>query len=578
MPVRIAQPAPGAYPYPLLIKQLLHTSRATARRQEIVYRGLRRHTYADFHRRIGQLASGLESLGVEQGMTVAVMDWDSHRYLEAYFAVPMMGAVLMTVNLRLSAQQIRYTLEHAQAEVLLVHADFLDLVGGLAAGLPHLRHVVVLEGAAGTTPAGVAGEYEELLAREAGDFPFREFDENAVATTFYTTGTTGLPKAVCFSHRQLVLHTLGVLGALASPRFGQSLRHGDVYMPLTPMFHVHAWGLPYVATLLGLKQVYPGRYEPERLLALRRREGVTYSHCVPTILQMLLSAPAAATTDFSGWKITVGGAAMSTALARQALDRGIDVFAAYGMSETCPFVLANRLLEQAGPERDDEKVATRCLTGLPLPLVDLRIVDEQMNDVPCDGRAVGELVVRAPWLTAGYVGNAEASAELWAGGYLHTRDIASIDAAGYVQIRDRAKDMIKSGGEWISSLQLEELIARHPGVAEVAVIGVPDERWGERPRPVIVPQQETSEPPTLASLIRHLEAYVAAGEIPKFALPDAIDLVEALPRTSVGKLDKKTLRSRYGQDARDRAAAAVSVSVSVAAADTTMSHAKRPET
>jgi len=366
-----------------------------------------------------------------------------------------------------------------------------------------------------------------------------------VATTFYTTGTTGMPKAVCFSHRQLVLHTLGVLGALASPQFGQSVRHGDVYMPLTPMFHVHAWGLPYVATLLGLKQVYPGRYDADLLLALRRREQVTYSHCVPTILQMLLSAPSAAATDFSGWKITVGGSAMSTALARQALDRGIDVFAAYGMSETCPFLLANRLLEQSETGRRDDEVATRCLTGLPLPLVDLRVVDEQMNDVPHDGRTVGELVVRAPWLASGYVGDEEASAELWAGGYLHTRDIASIDAAGYVQIRDRAKDMIKSGGEWISSLQLEELIARHPGVAEAAVIAVQDERWGERPLAVIVPRSGAGDPPTLENITLHLEAQVAAGALPRYALPDRIELVDALPRTSVGKLDKKALRTWF---------------------------------
>ena len=537
---------PGGRPAePLLVGQLLRTPLAVSPGQEVVYRDELRYEYRTLRQRIGRLAACLAHLDVTEGATVAVMDWDSHRYLEAYFAVPMMGAVLMTVNLRLSAEQICYTLDHSQAEVLLVHADFLELIKGLAGGLPHLRRIVVLEADAGTSATTVAGEYEGLLDRETEDFPFREFDENAVATTFYTTGTTGLPKAVCFSHRQLVLHTLGVLGALASPQFGQSLRHGDVYMPLTPMFHVHAWGLPYVATLLGLKQVYPGRYEPDRLLALRRREKVTYSHCVPSVLQMLLSAPSAATTDFSGWKITVGGSAMSTALASQALERGIDVFAAYGMSESCPFLLANRLLEQGDSARRDDEVATRCLTGLPLPLVDLRVVDEHMQDVPHDGRTVGELVARAPWLTAGYVGNAEASAELWADGYLHTRDIASIDPAGYVQIRDRARDMIKSGGEWISSLQLEELIARHPGVAEVAVIAVPDERWGERPLAVIVPHREAAESPTVAGITHHLAAYVAAGVIPGYALPDRIELVATLPRTSVGKLDKKVLRCQF---------------------------------
>lgn len=553
--IRLLDVPGGRAAEPLLVGKLLRTPLAVSPAQEIVYRGELRYDYRTLRQRIGRLASGLARLGVAEGTTVAVMDWDSHRYLEAYFAVPMMGAVLMTVNLRLSAAQIRETLDHAQAEVLLVHADFLELAMRLRGTLPRLGHIVVLEPAAGVDPAGVAGEYEALLARETADFPFPEFDENAVATTFYTTGTTGSPKAVCFSHRQLVLHTLGVLGALASPQFGQSVRHGDVYMPLTPMFHVHAWGLPYVATLLGLKQVYPGRYDADRILALRRREQVTYSHCVPTILQMLLSAPSAANTDFSGWKITVGGSAMSTALARQALDRGIDVFAAYGMSETCPFLLANRLLQRSGSGSGDDRpaddevgndeVATRCLTGLPLPLVDLRIVDEQMNDVPHDGRTVGELVVRAPWLTAGYVGDPAASAQLWADGYLHTRDIASIDPAGYVQIRDRAKDMIKSGGEWISSLQLEELIARHPGVAEVAVIAVQDQRWGERPLAVIVPRSGAGGPPTLDDITAHLETHVAAGTIPRYALPDRIELVDALPRTSVGKLDKKALRAQY---------------------------------
>ncbi|MFO1510760.1 MAG: fatty acid--CoA ligase [Steroidobacteraceae bacterium] len=537
---------PGGHPAePLLIGKLLRTPLAVSSAQEIVYRGESRYDYRTLQRRIGRLAAGLARLGVTEGTTVAVMDWDSHRYLEAYFAVPMMGAVLMTVNLRLSAEQIRHTLDHAQAEVLLVHADFLDLVGRLTGALPRLKRVVVLEPAAGADLTGVDGEYEALLSGETAAFPFREFDENAVATTFYTTGTTGMPKAVCFSHRQLVLHTLGVLGALASPQFGQSVRHGDVYMPLTPMFHVHAWGLPYVATLLGLKQVYPGRYDADLLLALRHREQVTYSHCVPTILQMLLSAPSAASTDFSGWKITVGGSAMSTALARLALDRGIDVFAAYGMSETCPFLLANRLLEQSETGRRDDEVTTRCLAGLPLPLVDLRVVDEQMNDLPHDGRTVGELVVRAPWLAAGYVGDEEASVALWAGGYLHTRDMVSIDAAGYVQIRDRAKDMIKSGGEWISSLQLEELIARHPGVAEVAVIAIPDERWGERPLAVVVPRHTAGDPLSFASVIHHLQGYVEAGVIPRYALPERLELVASLPRTSVGKLDKKAVRRQF---------------------------------
>jgi fatty-acyl-CoA synthase len=386
-----------------------------------------------------------------------------------------------------------------------------------------------------------------MLAAAGADFPFAEFDENAVATTFYTTGTTGLPKAVSFTHRQIVVHTLAMAGALAGAQLGQSLRQGDVYMPLTPMFHVHAWGVPYVATLLGLKQVYPGRYDPAMLLQLRAREGVTYSHCVPTILQMLLDAAAAGGVDLAGWKINIGGSALNAALAKRALARGIDVFAAYGMSETCPYLTATRVTPAARERGEDAEVEVRCRTGLPAPLVELRIVDEAMQDVPQDGTAVGEIVVRAPWLTLGYAGDPAASEQLWRGGWLHTGDIATQDADGYVQIRDRLKDVIKTGGEWLSSLQLEDLIARVPGVAEVAVIGLPDERWGERPVALVVRRTDAAGEALTAERVReHLTLHVERGEIVRYAVPERIEFVAALPRTSVGKIDKKLMRAQRG--------------------------------
>ncbi len=303
MPVKIIQSAANAYGYPLLIKQLLHTPLATAADQEISYQGKRRHSYRTLRERIGRLACALAGLGVESGQTVAVMDWDSHRYLECFFAVPMMGAVLQTVNVRLSAEQILYTLNHARADVLLINRDFFALLAPICARLTSVKRFVLIddEGGAVEAPVDFAGEYEALLAASSADYDFPDFDENAQATVFYTTGTTGLPKGVYFSHRQLVLHTLGVATCVGAAASHGRLHREDVYMPITPMFHVHAWGFPYVATLLGLKQVYPGRYLPGSLLQLIEKEKVTFSHCVPPIMQMLLSHPGSEAIDLSRW-------------------------------------------------------------------------------------------------------------------------------------------------------------------------------------------------------------------------------------------------------------------------------------
>jgi len=547
MPVRFVPPARNAYEYPLLVKQLLHTALATAPRQEIVYRHLRRYTYETLNERIGRLASGLGSLGVDAGTTVAVMDWDSHRYLECFFGIPMMGAVLQTVNVRLSPEQIAYTLRHADARVILVHRDFLPVLAGIRDRLPAVRTVVLLEDEPGNepSPVDIAVEYEQLLARSPPHFEFEDFDENAIATTFYTTGTTGDPKGVCFSHRKIVLHALAVMAACGSSAHGQSFRHGDVYMPMTPMFHVHAWGNPFVATLLGVKQVYPGRYVPEELLSLRAREGVTYSHCVPTILQMLLDAAGRTGTDLSGWKMCIGGSALSAGLAREALQRGIDVYAGYGMSETGPVMAVSRLLDPPGSTPEDLEVERRCRAGLPIPLVDMKIVDPSGDPVVRDGQAVGEVVVRAPWTTPCYVGNPEASEELWRGGYLHTQDVGSIDPFGYLQIKDRIKDVIKTGGEWISSLQLESVISVHPGVQEVAVVAVADPRWGERPHALIVPRPDWRERLTADDIRAHVAVSVDEGAIPKYAVPERVTFVDALEKTGVGKINKRQLREIY---------------------------------
>jgi fatty-acyl-CoA synthase len=547
MSASLIEHTPSAYDYPLLIKHLLHTPLATAPEQEIVYRDMRRYSYRTLRQRIGRLASGLAGLGVSPGDTVAVMDWDSHRYLECYFAIPMMAAVLEMINIRLSPEQILYTLNHARADVILCHTDFLPVLDSIADRLETAKTFILLsdEGERPQSSVAFAAEYEELLASSAEDFDFPDFDENTRATTFYTTGTTGNPKGVYFSHRQLVLHTLVVLGSLASTPEHQRFHRGDVYMPVTPMFHVHAWGVPYVATAMGTKQVYPGRYLPDVLLTLIQREKVTFSHCVPTILQMILSSPAVNDVDLSGWKVIIGGSALPKALAKLALDRGIDIFGGYGMSETCPILSLAQLKPDMTELDADTEIAYRTRAGLPAQLVDLRIVDEQMQDMPHDGVASGEVVVRAPWLTQGYLNDPVNSEHLWRGGYLHTNDIGTIDPQGYLLITDRIKDVVKSGGEWISSLAIEDIVSQHPGVSEVAVIGVADEKWGERPLALIVLKQESMSAVTEQDIHAHVRVWAERGTISKWAVPE-VRFVDSLEKTSVGKLDKKVLRQKYG--------------------------------
>lgn len=550
MPIRFAETSSKAYRYPLLIRHLLHAPMATALSQEIVYHDGTRRDYRTFHRRIGQLAAALARLGVEAGTTVAVMEWDSHRYLECFFAIPMMGAVLQTVNVRLAPDQVCYTLRHAGAEVLLVHRDFLPVLAAMYGQLPSVRAIVLIADGEPVPerPDWLLQEYEQMLAGEDGSYPFADFDENAVATTFYTTGTTGNPKGVCYSHRQIVLHTLALAAASASPAHGQAFGHGDVYMPLTPMFHVHAWGHPYVATLLGVKQVYPGRYVPKEILRLKEREAVTFSHCVPAILRMLLQAADEGPHDLRGWKICVGGSALSPALAREALDRGIDVTSGYGMSETGPVLAFSRLMVPPSMPPSEAEVETRCRTGLPIPLVDIRLVDGHGAAVDGPNRA-GEIAVRAPWLTPCYVGNPEASESLWRGGYLHTQDVGRIDEWGYLQIIDRLKDVIKTGGEWISSLDLEAVISRCAVVQEVAVVGVPDPKWGERPHALVVLRPGTRDDAAGLLIREVVAAAIAGGQLPRYALPERITFVAALARTSVGKVDKKRLREEIDQRA-----------------------------
>ncbi len=540
----IIERTPSAYAYPLLIRNLLGNAVRQFPNQEIVYGDFKRQTYRELSERVGRLASGLAGLGVKPGDTVAVMDWDSHRYLECFFAVPMMGAVLHTVNIRLSLEQILYTINHAEDDVILVNTEFLPILEAIRDRIEPVKKLVLLNDAdqSPATSLDIGAEYETLLAASDPNYPFPDISEDARATTFYTTGTTGLPKGVYFSHRQLVLHTFGVLAAVTGTGQGHISRD-DVYLPITPMFHVHAWGVPYVATVLGVKQIYPGRYVPDHLLRLIQREKVTFSHCVPTILQMLLACPKINETDLTRWKVIIGGAALPRALAKQARDRGVDIFTGYGMSETCPLLTLAQLKPHMLDWDEERQLDIRCKTGLPLPLVELRVVDEEMNDMPHDGKTSGEVVVRAPWLTQGYLKDPRNSEALWRGGYLHTGDIGVIDEEGYLKITDRLKDVIKTGGEWISSLELEDLILKHPAVAEAAVIGIPDPRWGERPLALVVAKLD--QPVDETTIRAWLQGFADQGVVSKWGIPDRVLLVEAIPKTSVGKLNKKTMREQY---------------------------------
>jgi fatty-acyl-CoA synthase len=542
--------APGeSFHYELLIKHILEPAMTFAPSQEIVYRGRMRFTYRTLRERIHHLAAGLKGLGIQKGDAVCVLDYDSHRYLECYFAVPMMGAVLHTQNWRFSLEQIVYTMNHAEDRIVLVHSDFVPLLEKIWDKLLTVKRVVLMtdDGQRPSSKVPFDAVYEEMLASGPSAYEFPEFDENTRATTFYTTGTTGLPKGVYFSHRQLVLHTQAVLIGLGTYESIGRFRSNDVYMPITPMFHVHAWGFPYAATLLGVKQVYPGRYEPEALLKLIMEEKVTFSHCVPTILQMIVSHPSIRKFDLSRWKVVIGGSRLPKGLARAAMELGIQVFAAYGMSETCPFVSIANLKPCMLPDPKEQQVDTLIKTGLPAPFVNLRVIDSQGKDLPHDGVATGEVVVRAPWLTESYYQDPDRTKDLWIDGWLHTGDVGHIDPEGYLLITDRSKDVIKTGGEWVSSLDLENLLSQHPAVVEAAAIGIPDPKWGERPFMLVVSRPEFQGKIMGEDLRQFLFGFAKDGKIPKYAVPDRIELVDAIPKTSVGKINKMEIRKAFSE-------------------------------
>ena len=547
MTEKIYQPG-ESYNYQLLIKHILETPLFFAPDQQIVYRDKVRLTYRAFNERVHRLANALKLLGVKKGDTVCVFDYDSHRYLECFFAVPMMGAVLHTQNWRLSPEQILYTMNHAEDDVVLIHTDFLPLLEAVQDKLTTVKKIILItdDGQKPETKVKIDMEYEEMLQGAAPSYDFPDLDENTRATTFYTTGTTGLPKGVSFSHRQLVLHTISGMLGLSAYESPARFRSNDVYMPITPMFHVHAWGIPYAATLLGVKQVYPGRYEPEMLLKLILTEKVTFSHCVPTIIHMLVSSPVVKKLDLTKWKVVIGGSRLPKGLAKAATDLGIQIFSGYGMSETCPIISLANLKPYMHDWNQDKQIDKQIMTGLPVPLVYAKVVDSSGKELPRNGESTGELVLRAPWLTENYFKDPERTKDLWQDGWLHTGDVACIDPAGYIQITDRTKDVIKTGGEWISSLELENLISQHDAVSEAAAIGTPDDKWGERPLLIIVLRPEYKDKVSEEDLKKFMTKFSEEGKIPKYGVPDRYMFVDAIPKTSVGKINKIQLRKLYG--------------------------------
>jgi fatty-acyl-CoA synthase len=489
-----------------------------------------RATYAEVVERADRLSSALAALGVGPGDRVATFSWNTREHLEAYLAVPCMGAVLHTLNVRLFADQLEYIVGHAEDRVILVEDSLVPVLEELAPRFDSVQHYVVIgDGDAGSLPNPL--RYEELLAAQEPGHDYPALDDRQAAGLCYTSGTTGHPKGVLYSHRSNVLHAMGQCMADSI-----GMRSDDRVMPVVPMFHANAWGIPYASALTGAGLVMPGKdLSAPSLAELIAAERVTVSAAVPTIWMDLLRHADEHPSDLSSVRLVIcGGSAVPLSLMQQLEERhGVHILQAWGMTETSP--LGSVARPPAGVD-EAEHWRYRSTAGRPASLVEARVVRDGDEEVPWDGKSTGELQVRGPWVARRYYGE-DAGEEKFDGEWLRTGDIAAIDEAGYIIISDRTKDVIKSGGEWISSVELENEIMAHPAVREAAVIARPDERWGERPLACVVPEE--GETLTLEELCEHLAPRVA-----KWWLPDALEIVEEVPKTSVGKFDKKVLRKR----------------------------------
>jgi fatty-acyl-CoA synthase len=496
--------------------------------------GVTHATYAEVGERVDRLARVLDGFGLQPGDRVATFGWNSQRHFELYYAVPCSGYVLHTLNIRLFAEQIEYIVNHADDQVIFVDDTLTGLLAPLADRMPNVKHFVVMgDGDDGGLPNVL--RYEELLAAAGpGAFDYPEVEERAAAALCYTSGTTGNPKGVLYSHRSICLHAMAICMA-----DNNRVSVSDSILPIVPMFHVNAWGVPFAAALTGASLVMPTRFlQAEPLAALIAAERPTILNGVPTVMNDLLRYADEHAPDLSSVKRGLcGGSAVPVGLMRGFQERhGIEILQGWGMTETSP-VCSVALPPDDVEVGSDEYWRLRAGQGRVSPWVEMRVVGDD-GPQPWDGESVGEIQVRGPWIASQYYGATdEENDEKFDGPWLRTGDIGTVDSRGYVQLTDRAKDLIKSGGEWISSVELETEIMAHPGVFEAAVIARPDPRWAERPLACVVLEEDVEV--SAADIRTHLEARVA-----KWWVPEEVVFIEEVPKTSVGKFDKKVLRAR----------------------------------
>ena len=523
---------------PLTTQSMLRHGLSMFGRKEIVTRmpdgGTMRHTFAQFGERVNRLAGALQRLGVAQGDRVATFAWNNHRHLEAYWAVSSMGAVLHTVNIRLFPEQLVYIINHAEDQVLLIDSDLLPLIEGVADKLHTVKHFVVLSHETHDTKLPHALAYEPLLADAAPEFPWPELDESQAAATCYTSATTGNPKGVVYTHRSTYLHATAA--GLAD---GLGLRERDCVLPFVPMFHANTWGLAHASIFFGSKLVLPGQRPDARItLELIQDERVTVPAGVPTI--WISAVPLIESGRYrldSVREVVCGGSAIPPALFTKYDSFGLPFLHAYGMTETSPLATFSHLRSWMDEWSDDRKLAMRAKQGTPAQGIDMRVVDDDGHEVPRDGTSFGQLLMRGPWVADEYY-NDERSRDTFRDGWLYSGDIVTWDEDGYICIVDRAKDVVKSGGEWISTVDLENAIMAIDGVAEAAVIGVTHPRWQERPLACVVPRPGVT-------LTKEQVLEPLRGSFAKWWIPDDVVFVEEIPKTSVGKFQKRDLRERF---------------------------------
>lgn len=522
--------------YQLTIDKIFSSSVRNNPHQTISFQGKNTVTYEQFMKKVYQVARGLVKLGVKKGDKVAVLDWDSMTYLEAYYAVPIAGGVLHTVNIRYPPDLIFYTMQHADDRYVIIRDEFVPIVEKSIGMFDFVKGWIVTSDNPDGEPMLDGSKSYHRLAEDSEGVSLPEISEDDMATIFYTSGTTGLPKGVNFTHRQLILHTITMGLALGDEPV--NLKSTDTVLPLVPMFHVHSWGMPYLAILKGMKYILPGRYDFTELPKIIKQQNVSVSLMVPSILYMLLNSENRDLLASVHLRVTVGGGALPKGLAQKARQLGLTVNTGYGMSETAPILTLATYNKHVHGLPESDRAEFEIKTGIPIPLVDMRVVNSDKKEVPWDSKSIGEIVVRAPWVTSSYVKDEANTKKLWIDGWMHTGDLAVVDDQGYISIVDREKDAVKSGGEFIPTVILEDMISTYPGVGEVAVVGKTNEKWGERPVAFISGLNKINA----EELTKHLQGFVSAGRISKFWIPDEFIPMDSFEKTSTGKIDKKVLR------------------------------------